>query len=451
MDFSFYISFSRDTAVKLHDIRYKGERVIYELGLQEALAHYAGQDPVQSGTAYLDSYYGFGPYAYELVNGYDCPTYSVYLNTTFLLDETTHTHVNSICLFEQDAGYPIQRHTSGKYASVTKNIVFHVRSVSTVGNYDYQVETTFHYDGSIHQSVRASGYIQAAFWVNNHDYGFHIHDNLSGSMHDHVLNFKLDLDVNGTANSLMKTEIIPTTETYPWSPIPRNTMKLSKTFITSENDSTLNWAPNNAAMYTVVNKDSKNKFGEYRGWRVAPGTGNLVRLTVQNSTNLHNAALWSGHNLYAVKQHDTEPRSAYPYNSLNVTDPVVDFAKFFNGESLEQEDIVLYFNLGMHHVPDTSDLPNTVFSSAQSSIIIMPQNYFDNGDQSRQTINGVRVSYDDGVVEEVDMFGTQEPSGCELDMSDAFPDLNTYIGDVVIRKFPYSPDEYYDTEGCCVT
>lgn len=43
MDFSFYIGFTRDTGAALYDIRYKGERIIYELSLQEALAHYAGE------------------------------------------------------------------------------------------------------------------------------------------------------------------------------------------------------------------------------------------------------------------------------------------------------------------------------------------------------------------------------------------------------------------------
>lgn len=42
MDFSFFISFAHDTGMALHDIRYKGQRILYELGLQEALAHYAG-------------------------------------------------------------------------------------------------------------------------------------------------------------------------------------------------------------------------------------------------------------------------------------------------------------------------------------------------------------------------------------------------------------------------
>jgi hypothetical protein len=39
--------------MRLHDIKFQGERIIYSLGLEEAIAQYAGNDPVQSGTAYL--------------------------------------------------------------------------------------------------------------------------------------------------------------------------------------------------------------------------------------------------------------------------------------------------------------------------------------------------------------------------------------------------------------
>lgn len=59
MDYSFYYSFSRDTGMRIWNVKYKGERILYELGLTEALAHYAGNDPVQSGTSYLDVSYPF--------------------------------------------------------------------------------------------------------------------------------------------------------------------------------------------------------------------------------------------------------------------------------------------------------------------------------------------------------------------------------------------------------
>ncbi|ORY58360.1 copper amine oxidase [Leucosporidium creatinivorum] len=160
-DFEYFISFTRDTGVRLFDIKYKGERIIYELGLQEALAHYSGADPVQSGTGYVDSYYGFGPYAFELLPGFDCPSYATFLNATFHANEISTTHPAAICLFESDMGTPIQRHASSAYVSATKGLVFTMRSVSTVGNYDYSFDYNFYQDGSIETVVRASGYIQS--------------------------------------------------------------------------------------------------------------------------------------------------------------------------------------------------------------------------------------------------------------------------------------------------
>lgn len=58
--FEFYITTARVTGISLFDIRFKGERVMYELGLQEAMAHYAGDDPMQAGLVFLDSFYGMG-------------------------------------------------------------------------------------------------------------------------------------------------------------------------------------------------------------------------------------------------------------------------------------------------------------------------------------------------------------------------------------------------------
>ena len=215
MDFSFYITSTRDLGVKLNDVRYKGQRIIYEIELQEAVAHYAAaSDPFQGNNAYLDSAFGFGQSAYQLVSGFDCPAYATYLNTSYNQAENSHTHPSSICLFEFDTGYPIQRHTAPPYVSVTKNIAFYVRWVATVGNYDYIFDYQFYYDGSIKVEVRASGYIQSSYFITDFppEDGFHIHDHLAGSMHEHVLNFKVDFDIAGTRNSLVRSSLQPATE-----------------------------------------------------------------------------------------------------------------------------------------------------------------------------------------------------------------------------------------------
>jgi primary-amine oxidase len=134
--------------------------------------------------------------------------------------------------------------------------------------FDYQ----FFLDGAIGVEVRASGYIQSAYYANNEEYGFHIHDKLSGSMHDHVLNYKVDFDILGTKNSVATTEFIPAREKYSWSGGKyRDTMKLRKGWIESEDQGKIDWDANGSKGYVVVNKEEKNKFGEYRGYKLLPG------------------------------------------------------------------------------------------------------------------------------------------------------------------------------------
>lgn len=145
---------------------------------------------------------------------------------------------------------------------------------------------------------------------------------------------------------------------YPWSNgAKRNTMKLQKSFVQNENEAKINWAPNGAAMYAIVNKEAKNKFGEYPGYRFTPGrwancaiqlpecgtnrvaTSNVIFLTISNSSNVMNAVNFADHHFYVTKQKDTEAQGTHPYNVLNPADPLIDFAKFFDGESLDQEDL----------------------------------------------------------------------------------------------------------------
>jgi primary-amine oxidase len=413
MDFDFFLAFDRDTGLKFYEVKYKNERIIFELGLQEGLAHYAGHDPIQAGIAYLDTWYGFGASAYPLVPGWDCPVSATYLNTYVHDNAITTSRNGTICIFEQDAGFPLTRHTAASYVTVTKNVQLVVRWIATIGNYDYFFDYVLSLDGTIEVKVRASGYIQGAYYANNGEYGYKISDTLSGSMHDHVVSYKLDLDVNGTANSLERVEFVPTTEKYPWAKEARNTMKLQRSWVSNEDEAKLKWAPNSAASYVVVNKDALNEHGEYRGYKISPNLGSPVYLTVQNSTNLESAANFATHNLFVTKQKDTEPRSAAAWNNQDPSDPLVDFNKFFDGESLDQEDLVVWFNLGMHHVPHTGDLPNTVFTTAQAGIAISPHNYL-LGDPSRQTSHSVYIDTSGEEAKE-NMYGGQQ-AVCAYDM-----------------------------------
>lgn len=408
MDFSFLAALSH-TGVGLYDIRFKGQRIAYEVVLQEAMSHYAGIDQLASETVYLDTMLKWKPG--KLVPGFDCPSYA--------------TYTDIFCLFEYPKDFPLQRHTEGYY-HVTKNIAFLVRSVVTIGNYDYQITFEFGLDGSIQVLARASGYIAWAPWNDTAEdaaYGFKVRDGWSGAIHDHVLNFKLDLDVNGSTNSLYKTEFKPYKRKVPWSNSTINTMKLERSIIMNEDQGQIDWAPNSAATYAVVNCGTPNKYGECPGWKIYPSTGASISLTVQNSTMLGKAGHWATHPLFAVKRKDSEQTASYMWNYYNIQQPLVDFSTFFDGESLDREDIVLYFNLGMHHLPDTFDMPNTLFSGAQSGITIRPQNY-GNSNPSLATKQMVHVS-EDG--KSVKYYGQKMASGT-LNLDATNPDLSVFTG-----------------------
>ena len=99
MGFEFYISMASDTGMALHDIRFLGDSVLYEVGLQEAMAHYAGDDPQQGSLEFLDTSFMMGMNSFELVPGYDCPAYATFLPAFYTLADSIIEQKNSICIF----------------------------------------------------------------------------------------------------------------------------------------------------------------------------------------------------------------------------------------------------------------------------------------------------------------------------------------------------------------
>ena len=160
----------------------------------------------------------------------------------------------------------------------------------------------------------------------------------------------------------------------------------------------MDWPPNSGEFYIVYNSDAKNAWGERRGYRITSGTGmgSTPHLTIINSTTLGDSARWAEHDVWVLRRKDTEPRSADPLNYLDPEDPIVNFQRMANEESLERYeedydgDLVVYFNLGSHHVPHSGDLPNTLMHTSASSVMFVPHNFNDR-DPSRESVQGVRL------------------------------------------------------------
>lgn len=273
--------------------------------------------------------------------------------------------------------------------------------------------------------MQASGYISSAYAGDDEYYGYHVHDHISGAPHDHVINFKADFDILGEKNTLQLAEFMPVTKEYVWSDTPRETFHIERSFVESEDDGRMTWNARAPTQYNVINTDQRNRFGEYRGYRIT-ASGPTAHSTAKRSSNLRETIHPFTFDLAVTRRKDEELKSAHHYNALDVHEPMINFKDFFDGESLLQEDLVLWFNLGMHHLPSSADVPNTLFNIAHSSVQIIPVNFHER-DPSLETQHRVRIDLNatTGSVESVDLFG-QAPGGCDVTVGGQLEDLMAY-------------------------
>jgi len=169
---------------------------------------------------------------------------------------------------------------------------------------------------------------------------------------------------------MVRLAVEPMTVAYPWDQPQikeRNTMHLVEYPVTEE--TSLDWPRNSGELYIVYNSEETNAWGERKGYRIVPGTGLAapIHLTIENSTTLGDSARWAEHDIWVLRRKDTEPRSADPLNYFEPHAPLINFNYMADHESLEpsesapsfDKDLVVYFNLGGHHIPHSGDIPNT--------------------------------------------------------------------------------------------
>jgi primary-amine oxidase len=163
--------------------------------------------------AYLDSGdYGMGTLTSPLVRGKDVPSNAVMLNET--IPDYTGAPMEiprAIAIFERYAGPEYKHQEMGQPNVSTERRELVVRWVSTVGNYDYIFDWVFHENGTIGIDAGATG-IEAVKGVQAktmHDatakddtrYGTLIDHNIVGTTHQHIYNFRLDMDVMASTTS----------------------------------------------------------------------------------------------------------------------------------------------------------------------------------------------------------------------------------------------------------
>ncbi|XP_050399517.1 amiloride-sensitive amine oxidase [copper-containing] [Patella vulgata] len=371
------------TGLQIFDVRFQGERIAYELSLQEAAVFYSGYGAVSGSTNYFDTSWLLGASSYELVPGVDCPgTASFHDSHHFVNSGQPKYYKNSICVFEQNSGMPLRRHYSSDFQGGYSNyggLVDHflvVRTILNVWNYDYLIDYIFHLNGVIELKVSATGYVQTTFALaHEKPYGTIVENNVLANLHQHMFHFKADLDIGGRENRYSTLDISKETVRIPWY-VERNKtqLKFEKVLKEKEMDAILEFSFDHPKYHLFYNQNTRNKFDYHRAYRVQHGAMSKFHL---EEAAFMRAANWARYQMAVTKHKDTEDVSTTIYAQNDPFDPVLDFHTFLdNNDKLVDEDLVVWLTAGVVHIPHSEDIPATATPGNSYTIYLRPYNFF---------------------------------------------------------------------------
>ncbi|XP_054849021.1 membrane primary amine oxidase-like [Eublepharis macularius] len=376
---SFAFGMNVNTGPRLFDIRFGTERIVYELSLQEALATYGSDCPGGMVTRYMDGSLGIGKFSFELVQGVDCPYTATYVDRHYLIDsDTPKLNKNSFCIFEHDMGVPLRRHFSNMgsfyYGGLAKYALV-LRAVSTLINYDYVWDFVFYQNGAIEVKVHATGYISSSFFTGKGKaYGNRVGEHTLGTMHSHLMNYKVDLDIAGTKNSLMALDMAFETVQVPWSPEHQIQRPIITNQILDKEEKAAFPLDGKVPRYLHFTTSQENQWGHQRSYRIQ--IVSFAGEHLPETSTMEKSISWGRYKVAVTKRKEEEPTSTSIYNQNDPWDPLVAFADFIDNETISNEDLVAWISVGFLHVPHAEDIPTTVTVGNGVGFFLRPYNYF---------------------------------------------------------------------------
>ncbi|XP_008298724.1 retina-specific copper amine oxidase [Stegastes partitus] len=379
LDWSFAFGLSALTGMRVFDVRFKGERVAYELSVQEAMSMYGSATLGMIITKFLDSSIGIGRFAHELTRGVDCLDKATYVDTYRYSDIPAPRFQNSICIFEHNMGQPLRRHFADFFhhsygGMVNSALVF--RTVTAIGNYDYLWDFIFYQSGSVEAKVHATGYITSSYLVaGSLKHGHQVAENVLGNIHTHFISFKVDLDVAGVKNMFQTKDMEYVNTSLPWMPehfsmVPQLVEKQLKT----EQEAALRYGTK-IPRYLHIASKATNRWKHNRSYRLQVYSFSGDHLPESEAEE--RSMSWARYKVAITKHKDSEQTSSSLYNQNDMWTPAVDFSKYIeDNESIENEDLVAWVTAGFLHIPHAEDIPNTVTVGNGGGVLLRPHNFF---------------------------------------------------------------------------
>ena len=373
------IGFTAREGLVLHEVGWEQDGevrpVLHRASLAELVVPYGDPNPtVHFKNAFDVGEYGLGPLLDTLELGCDC------LGEVRYLDGVTNTERgealplrNAICIHEEDVGL-LWKHVdarSGRSDQVRARRLV-VSAIATVGNYEYGLFWSFHQDGTIAAELKLTGIMHTAGVPEGAEQRFAtlVAPGVAASNHQHFFAFRLDLDVDGEANTVCEVEADP--QPAGVEDPDRTAFGVRRTVLRRESEARRSCDPLRARRWRVENPARRNRAGSPVAYELVPGE-NVAPMQHPDSA-VRRRARFLDHHLWVTPYRRDErfPAGEYP-NQHPGGDGLPRWTAADRG--LEGTDVVLWYTLGEHHVPRLEDWP--VMPVATLGFKLRPVGFFD--------------------------------------------------------------------------
>ena len=354
--------------------------ILYRASLSEMVVPYGDPHPAWFfRNAFDEGEDGIGRFACSLNPGTDAPNNAVFLNAVFLDDKGKPTETpRAVALYERDGGL-LWKHAfpEGNESRRARQLV--LAWIATVGNYEYGFNWVFHQDGSLEMEVLLTGIMQVkgvpVSPVSRQEHGEGAHGHLVGEHiaavhHQHFFNFRLDMDVDGASgNSLVEqnTESSPPTPENPY----RGAFFMKETLLRTEQEAQRQLNLVSSRKWKVIHPAIKNALGQAVGYMLIPGE-NSVPYAAPGSF-IRKRAGFIDHHLWVTPYDPGQTNAAGYY--INFNQGGDGLPKWVNANrSIENQDIVLWYTMGITHIPRPEEWP--VMTVHHAGFKLVPSGFF---------------------------------------------------------------------------
>lgn len=201
-------------------------------------------------------------------------------------------------------------------------------------------------------------------------YGTLVAENSIGINHDHFLSVYLDMDIDGDSNSFLKTHLVTKQVTDP--KIPRKSYWTTKKEIVKSEIDARTLIGTKPVELSLINPNKKTKLGHPVGYRIVPGFYTSPLLMLDDFQQVRGA--FSNYNVWVTPYNKAERFAAGEHVDRNHGDDTL-LTWTNKNRAIENKDIVLWYTMGIHHVPCQEDFPQ--MPTVSGGFELRPTNFFE--------------------------------------------------------------------------